>query len=161
MVARTLRAPTRRATTPPQWPRMLEGLASPEAGLFGLFASAFLAATLLPGGSEIAFLAYVNWQPGSGGLALFVATLGNTLGGLTSVWLGRRLPEAPAGRHFPRLDRWMQRYGALSLILSWLPVVGDALCVLAGWRRVPWLPAAAWMGLGKGLRYLALLLLVA
>lgn len=140
---------------------MLEGLTSPEAGLAGLFISAFLAATLLPGGSEIAFAAYVQWQPGSGGLALGVATIGNTLGGLTSVWLGRRLPVAPAGRHFPRLDRWMQRYGALTLILSWLPVVGDALCVLAGWRRVPWLPATGWMLLGKGLRYLALLLLVA
>lgn len=127
----------------------------------GLFASAFLAATLLPGGSEIAFAAYVQWQPGASGLALLVATLGNTLGGLTSVWLGRRLPEAPAGRHFPRLDRWMQRYGAPSLILSWLPVVGDALCVLAGWRRVPWLPAAGWIGLGKGLRYLVLLWVVA
>ncbi|MBL8515377.1 MAG: DedA family protein [Betaproteobacteria bacterium] len=138
----------------------MESLTSPEAGLTGLFLSAFLAATLLPGGSEVAFVAFVSWQPASAWTALGVATLGNTLGGLTSVWLGRRLPEAPAGRHFPRLDRWMKRHGAFTLLLAWLPVVGDALCVLAGWRRVPWGPATLCMGLGKGLRYLALLVWV-
>lgn len=139
----------------------MEALTSPEAGLAGLFLSAFLSATLLPGSSEVAFVAYLQWQPGSGGLPLLVATLGNTLGGLTSVWLGRRLPTAPAGRHFPRLDAWMKRFGAFTLVLSWLPLVGDALCVLAGWRRVPWLPAATFILLGKWLRYLVLLLLVA
>lgn len=139
----------------------MESLLSPEAGLIGLFLSAFLAATLLPGGSEIAFVAYLQWQPGSGWLALMVAAIGNTLGGLTSVWLGRRLPGAPAGRNFPRLDAWMKRFGALTLLLSWLPLVGDALCVLAGWRRVPWVPAVVFMFLGKWLRYLVLLLLMA
>lgn len=161
MVARALRDAGPRGTSSAGVRRVLDGLVSPETGLAGLFASALLAATLLPGGSELAFAAYVQWQPDSGWLALCAATIGNTLGGLTSVWLGRRLPAAPAGRQFPRLDGWMQRYGALTLILSWLPIVGDALCVLAGWRRVPWLPAAGWMFLGKGLRYLALLLLVA
>ncbi len=139
----------------------MEFLTSPEAGLGGLFLSAFLAATLLPGGSEIAFVAYLNWQPGSAWLALAVATMGNTLGGLTSVWLGRRLPMAPQGRHFPKLEAWMKRFGAPILLLSWLPLVGDALCVLAGWQRVAWLPVTAYILVGKGLRYLVLLLWVA
>lgn len=139
----------------------MEALTSPEAGLAGLFLSAFLAATLLPGGSELAFIAYLRWQPEADWLPLMVATLGNTLGGLTSVWLGRRLPEAPAGKKFPRMDAWMKRFGAPTLLFSWLPVVGDALCVLAGWRRVAWGPVAAWMFAGKGLRYLVLLWFVA
>jgi membrane protein YqaA with SNARE-associated domain len=139
----------------------MEALTSPEAGLAGLFLSAFLAATLLPGGSEFAFIAYLRWQPQSDLLPLIVATVGNTLGGLTSVWIGRRLPEAPAGRNFPRLDEWMKRFGAVTLLFSWLPIVGDALCVLAGWRRVAWWPVVGWMFAGKGLRYIVLLWLVA
>lgn len=139
----------------------MDFLTSPEAGLGGLFLSAFLAATLLPGGSELAFVAYLKWQPGSAWLALMVATLGNTLGGLTTVWLGRRLPVAPQGRHFPRLEAWMRRFGAFTLLFSWLPLVGDAMCLLAGWQRVAWLPATVYILLGKGLRYLALLWWVA
>jgi membrane protein YqaA with SNARE-associated domain len=49
----------------------------------------------------------------------------------------------------------VRRYGALTLLLAWLPVVGDALCAAAGWLRVPWLLAAAVIAAGKLLRYLA------
>jgi membrane protein YqaA with SNARE-associated domain len=89
--------------------------------------------------------------------AVLLATIGNTLGGLTTVWLARRLPEAPDGR----LVRWARRFGVTSLALSWLPVVGDGLCALAGWLRWPWLPVSCWILLGKAVRYLVLALLVA
>lgn len=139
----------------------MEALTSPEAGLAGLFASAFLAATLLPGGSEFAFMAYLKAHPGLPVAALGVATLGNTLGGMTSVWLGRRLPATPEGRFSSHAAAWARKHGALALLLSWLPLVGDALCVAAGWLRLPWIPVTLWMCTGKCLRYLGLLLLVA
>lgn len=124
--------------------------------LIGLFASAFLSATLLPGNSEAALAALLHFRPNLLVWAVVLATLGNTLGGLTTVWLARRLPEAPDGR----MVRWARRFGVMSLALSWLPVVGDGLCALAGWLRWRWLPVACWILLGKALRYLVLALIV-
>jgi membrane protein YqaA with SNARE-associated domain len=122
------------------------------AWLSGLFASAFLSATLLPGNSEAALLAYLHFN--SQGLipALLVVTAGNTLGGLLTVWMGRRLPAAPQGKAVA----WAQRIGPVSLLLTWLPVVGDVLCGVAGWLRWPWRQVALWMLLGKSARYLVL-----
>lgn len=124
-----------------------------DAGwLAGLFGSAFASATVLPGNSEAALLALLHWKPQLAGGAVIVATLGNVLGGLTTVWLGRRLPEAPEGRAV----RWARRFGCASLLLSWLPLVGDALCGVAGWLRWPWLPVIVWLTLGKAARYVAI-----
>lgn len=117
--------------------------------LAGLFGSAFLSATVLPGNSEAALVALLHFQPAMAVSAVLVATAGNVLGGLTTVWLGRRLPKAPEGR----VVRWAQRFGSSMLILSWLPGVGDALCAVAGWLRWPWLPVILWVTLGKVLRY--------
>ena len=94
-------------------------------------------------------MALLHFQPTMAISAVLVATTGNVLGGLTTVWLGRRLPQAPDGR----VVQWAQRFGSLTLVLSWLPVVGDALCALAGWLRWPWLPVILWVTLGKVLRY--------
>ncbi|RMD79174.1 MAG: DedA family protein [Gammaproteobacteria bacterium] len=137
-------------------------------GLGGLFLSAFLASTLLPGGSEAALLGLAAAGAAPPSALWLAATAGNTLGGLSSWLLGRWLarragpgraagdPAAePRGRR--ALER-VRRWGAPALALSWLPVVGDPLCLAAGWLRVPLLPAAAWMALGKGARYALLLL---
>ena len=140
---------------------MIEALFGPTSGLIGLFAAAFLSATLLPGGSEIVMVAYLRMHPDMTVGALIIATAGNTLGGLSSVWLGRRLPIAPTERWSAGALAWIQRHGALALLLSWLPLVGDALCVAAGWLRLPWAPVALWITLGKFLRYLVVVLLVA
>jgi len=139
---------------------MMEDLLSPEAGLAGLFLSAFLAATLLPGGSEVALVAFLKTHAELPFTALALATVGNTLGGMTSVWLGRRLPQVPEGRFAGKAAEWTKRHGAMALLLSWLPLVGDAMCVAAGWLRLPWTPVILWMALGKFLRYLVLLLMV-
>ncbi|MHB1359998.1 MAG: YqaA family protein [Rhodocyclaceae bacterium] len=145
---------------------------SPEAGLFGLFLASFLAATLLPGGSEVALVTLLVARPEQMPAALLLATLGNTLGGLTTYGMGRLIPikvgvgewfgrsaEAPkvgAGgtakfseRHADTLRRW----GPAALLLSWAPLVGDALCAAAGWLRLPLLPCVLWMAAGKGARY--------
>ncbi len=136
----------------------------PEAlGLGGLFLSAFLAATLLPGGSEAALLALAAAKTASPAALWAAATAGNTLGGLSSWLVGRwaagRWPHlGPQGERGRRALARVRRWGAPALLLSWLPVVGDPLCLAAGWLRVPLLPAAAWMAAGKGARYALLLL---
>ncbi|MDR3412796.1 MAG: DedA family protein [Formivibrio sp.] len=117
--------------------------------LAGLFGSAFVSATILPGNSEAALLALLHFQPQSAVVAVLVATLGNVLGGLTTVWMGRRLPVAPEGRAV----NLARRFGPVSLLLSWLPLVGDALCGVAGWLRWPLSPVVLWITLGKALRY--------
>ena len=143
----------------------MDFLFSPEAanlGLAGLFLASFLAATLLPGGSEALFVALVLAHPEQSAAALAVATLGNTLGGLTTYGMGRLIPaKVSAGgtarfsvRHTATLDRW----GPAALLLAWAPVIGDALCAAAGWLRLPWLPCLLWMAVGKGARYGVLLL---
>lgn len=84
--------------------------------------------------------------------ALFVATFGNTLGGMTSYLIGRLFPKPQDGRAV----RWLTRYGPAALLLSWAPVVGDALCVASGWlrQRAGW--AAFYIAVGKFARYWAL-----
>lgn len=124
-------------------------LISPEAGLAGLFLSSFLSATLLPGGSEAVLFAVVKLHPGAAGAALALATLGNTLGGMTTYWMARFLPQ-----HLPpEKSALARRWGAPVLLLAWTPIVGDALCVAAGWLRLAVLPCTLWMALGKGARY--------
>ena len=134
-----------------------------EAGLAGLFLASFLAATLLPGGSEAVLAAVVLAHPEQATAALALATLGNTLGGMSTYALGRLLPERVmrsgiqadgAGDTAMRQLATLRRHGAPALLLAWAPVIGDALCAAAGWLRLPWLPCLVWMALGKGARYL-------
>jgi membrane protein YqaA with SNARE-associated domain len=118
-------------------------------GLWGLFASSFLSATLLPGNSEIVFVALLHQAPGLESAALAVATAGNTLGGLSSYLVGRLFPK-------PREDpatAWLARYGPVALLLSWVPVIGDGLCVASGWLRQSVVLAAIFIGIGKFARY--------
>lgn len=123
----------------------------PVAGLGALFVSSFVSATLLPGGSEAVLWAVVRDNHGLLWPAIAVATTGNTLGGLTSYVIGRLLPK----RETLRGVEWVRRHGAPALLLSWLPVVGDGLCVAAGWLRVNPLLATACIALGKFARYCA------
>jgi len=126
--------------------------ASAETGLAALFAAAFISATLLPANSEVVLLAVLKAHPERTAAAIVLATVGNTLGGLTTFALGRLLP--PRRGHAPRVLAILRRHGAWALLGSWVPVVGDALCAAAGWLRVPPVPAAAAMALGKLARYL-------
>ncbi|WP_332670622.1 YqaA family protein [Aromatoleum sp.] len=121
----------------------------PDAGLGALFASSFLAATLLPGGSEIVLAGVLALRPEELAAALTLATLGNTLGGMTTWALARRLPQKADTTRLA----WVRHHGAPVLLLSWAPVVGDALCAAAGWLRLPWLPCVLWMAAGKFARY--------
>lgn len=121
-----------------------------SVGLGTLFVSSFLAATLLPGGSEIVFGALLLSDTVSLASALAVATVGNTLGGLSTYLIGRLVPDT---RTDARLIGWLRRWGAPVLLLSWLPFVGDALCLAAGWLRVRVLWASVFIAIGKAARY--------
>ena len=127
-----------------------------DAGLAGLLVSAFVSATVLPGNSEIVLAAFLHAFPDRVAAAIAVGTLGNTLGGLTTYGIGRLVPvgKMPDSRSL----RLVRRYGALALLLSWVPLAGDALCAAAGWLRIPWWSAAIAMAVGKFARYMALAL---
>jgi membrane protein YqaA with SNARE-associated domain len=124
--------------------------------LLSLFGSSFLSATLLPGNSEIYLVALLSNGRISPELLVLAATLGNTLGGVTNVIIGRLLPAMKPQRGLATAQRWLQRFGPAALLLSWMPVVGDLLCVLAGWLRMPWGPVVLFLCIGKALRYIVL-----
>ena len=123
-----------------------------DTGLAALFAAAFVSATVLPANSEIVLIAVLKAFPERFSEAIMVATVGNTLGGMTTYGLGRLVPSSkvPAAR----VMAWVRRYGAWALIVSWAPIVGDAMCAAAGWLRVGVVPAIAAMAVGKLARYL-------
>lgn len=132
-----------------------------EAGtLWTLFTASFLAATLLPGGSEAVLVAVLLHNANMLWPAVGAATLGNTLGGMSSYLLGRFLPNNRPGPKVGRGEDWVRRHGAPILLLSWVPVVGDALCVAAGWLRLHPVPVLVFMAVGKFARYWLLAIVI-
>lgn len=121
--------------------------------LASLFASSFLSATLLPGNSEVVLVALLLSGVSQPWLLVVIATMGNSLGGLTNVILGRFFPLREKSRWQEKAAVWLKRYGAATLLLSWMPVIGDLLCLLAGWMRISWGPVLFFLCLGKALRY--------
>ncbi|BDM65386.1 membrane protein [Shewanella sp. NFH-SH190041] len=130
--------------------------------LWLMFSGAFLAATLLPGGSEILLAVLVEEAPLHWPALLAAAALGNTLGSLTSFYLGRlgrfaKTPEAMSHGRYRHALALVQRYGIWSLLLAWAPIIGDLLCLLAGWLKLPLWPSTAMILLGKTLRYVLII----
>lgn len=128
-----------------------------------------LAATILPVGSEPVLLAYLSAMPEMFWLAIWVATAGNTLGGLVSYGMGagahglfgrwrQRQRISPSNPRLTperaRAEKWLHKFGAPILLLAWLPVVGDPLCAVAGWLRLSFWQCAVYMAIGKFGRYL-------
>lgn len=132
----------------------------------GLFLSAFASATLLPGSSEILLVGLMQ-QDLNQPLLWFWATMGNTLGSLVNWVLGRYFLHFQQRSWFPisqqsmdKAQRWYQRYGIWSLLLSWTPVIGDPLTLLAGVMKVRLSLFLLLVVIAKGLRYAVLLGLV-
>lgn len=124
--------------------------------LWALLVSSFLAATILPFASEIP-LAVVVRRDGEFLLPVAVATLGNLIGACTTYGLARAAAAklAPTTAPKPRALALFERYGAPSLLLSWVPIIGDAIVALAGASRVPFLAFSLWTFIGKAARYAA------
>lgn len=155
---------------------LLQVFALPEIGLSAIFIISFISATLLPLGSEPAVLAYLSVAPTMFWTAIAVATIGNTLGGAVSYWMGAGAAKAYAkwrekhphdpeqndyvqkagGRWHQFINKWLHVLGPKALLFSWLPVVGDPLCALAGWARLPIIPSFIYMMIGKFLRYITM-----
>ena len=122
---------------------------SETASLWSLFFGSFFAATLLPGGSEAVLFGVLKSYPETLWLALLIATVGNTLGGMVSFGMGWLLPQTQQLKHVDKV----RKYGTPMLLLAWAPLIGDALCLAAGWLSLnPW-QAALFMALGKFARY--------
>lgn len=121
------------------------------AELATLFALSFAAATLVPLPSEASLFAYVHVYPDRAAVAVAVATVGNTAGGMTSYGIGRLIPPRNVSA---RAIEWLRRYGAAATALAWLPVLGDALCVASGWLRMHWAAVLAFMAAGRLARYI-------
>jgi membrane protein YqaA with SNARE-associated domain len=140
---------------------LLAALALPEYGLSTLFVVALVSATLLPMGSEPALFGLLKLNPDLFWPAIWVATAGNTIGGAISWWMGYGAEVAyEKVRHRRpseiRALQWLHRFGAKACLLSWLPVVGDPLCAVAGWLKLPFWPCVAYMAIGKFLRYVVM-----
>ena len=131
----------------------METLLSPEGGLAAVLAASFIAATLVPFSSEAVLFGYLKLHPGNAALAVALATLGNTAGGMTTYLIGRLVPEKKPDT---KALAWLHRYGAPATFFAWLPIVGDALCAAAGWLRVNWLAALLFMAAGRLARYLVI-----
>jgi membrane protein YqaA with SNARE-associated domain len=140
---------------------LLAALSLPRFGLSTVFVVSLVSATLLPLGSEPAVFGLVKLNPALFWPAIGVATLGNTLGGAISWWMGygaERAYERVKHRapHEARALQWLQRFGPRACLLAWLPVVGDPLCAVAGWLRLPFWPCVAYMAVGKFARYVTM-----
>lgn len=134
-----------------------------DASLPGLFLSGLISATLLPGGSEALF-GWMLLETDQSPWQMFLAvTAGNTLGGLIAFAMGLMLAlrwplKQPEKKSQQKAKAWIERWGVLALLLSWLPIVGDPLCFVAGWLRLNIWWSALMIACGKAARYLVLLL---
>jgi membrane protein YqaA with SNARE-associated domain len=133
---------------------LLQLVAAPAVGLTSVFIISLISATLIPMGSEPAVFAVAKANPGLFWPVMAVATLGNTLGGIVDYWMGQQAKKTFARERESRWFSLLQRFGPKSMLLSWLPVVGDPMCTLAGWLQLPFWPSVMYMAIGKGLRYL-------
>lgn len=163
-----------------QW--LLHVMALPAVGLPAIFIIALVSATLLPLGSEPAVFAYLKLSPDMFWAAVFVATIGNTLGGIVSYYMGfwarkgvehwkkthqaqegtsltqekRKKQQKVGGIHFRRMVAYLRKMGPIALLFSWLPIVGDPLCSVAGWMKFKLHHCIIYMAIGKFIRYVVM-----
>jgi membrane protein YqaA with SNARE-associated domain len=130
-----------------------------------LFGSAFLSATLLPGSSEAVLLGLLAGGTGQPTLLVTAASLGNIAGATVNWGMGRYILIFKDRSWFPikdatnaRAQVWFARYGIWSLLLSWVPIIGDPLTLVAGIMRVSIGPFLIFVAVGKVLRYALIVL---
>ncbi|HKB54215.1 MAG TPA: YqaA family protein [Ramlibacter sp.] len=145
----------------PAWlAALFDILALPQYGLSTLFVAAFVSATLLPVGSEPALYGLLRLNPDLFWSAILVATIGNTLGGGLDWWMGYEahavVDKYRHSRSHAKALEWLERLGPRACLLAWLPIVGDPLCAVAGWLKLPFWPCLGYMAIGKFVRYVAM-----
>lgn len=139
---------------------MLTALSLPQYGLGTVFVVSLVSATLLPMASVPAVFGLVKLNPELFWPALLVATAGNTAGGAITYWMGLGAERAYEKLTHHSADGralgWLRRWGPPACLLSWLPIVGDPLCGVAGWLRLPFWPCLLYMAIGKFARYVTM-----
>jgi membrane protein YqaA with SNARE-associated domain len=137
--------------------QLLVLLALPQYGLSTVFVVSFVSATLLPLGSEPAVFGLVTLNPHLFWPAILVATVGNTVGGALTWAMGlashQVVDRFQHSRHHLRALDWLERIGPKACLLAWLPIIGDPLCAVAGWLKLPFWPCLVYMAMGKFARY--------
>ena len=136
---------------------ILDLLALPRYGLATLIIASIISATQFPVASEPALFGLLHLNPELFWSAIVVATAGNTLGGMVDWWMGWQAHHVVARYshskwHAKALD-WLGRMGPKACLLAWLPVIGDPLCAVAGWLRMPFWRCTFYMLAGKFIRY--------
>ncbi len=145
----------------PDWFNQLLALLSlPQYGLTTVFLVSFVSATLLPLGSEPVVFGLIQLNPELFWPAILVATVGNTLGGAVDWWIGYGAHQVVdkyrhSSSHTKALA-WLEKLGPKACLLAWLPVVGDPLCAVAGWLKLPFWPCLVYMAVGKFARYVTM-----
>jgi membrane protein YqaA with SNARE-associated domain len=141
-------------------PALLTLLALPQYSLGTVFVVSLISATLLPMGSEPVVFGLVQLNPQMFWPVVLVATVGNTMGGALSWWMGygahRVADKYGKSTHHLRALDWLRRLGPKACLLAWLPLVGDPLCAVAGWLKLPFWPCLAYMAVGKLMRYVVM-----
>lgn len=139
---------------------LLSLLALPKFGLSTVFVVSFISATLLPLGSEPLVFGFLKLNPDLYWPTVLIATTGNTLGGAVDWWMGYGAHQAvdkyrgdKASALHLRALTWLEKLGPKACLLSWLPAVGDPLCAVAGWLKLPFWPCLGYMAVGKFTRY--------
>lgn len=136
---------------------LLTLLALPKFGLSTVFVVSFISATLLPLGSEPAVFGLIKLNPELFWPTILVATAGNTLGGAVDWWMGfaahRAVDKYKGSATHTKAMQWLERLGPKACIFSFLPIVGDPLCAVAGWLKLSFWPCVMYMAIGKFLRY--------
>lgn len=140
---------------------IMQTLALPQFGLSTVFVVSFISATLLPIGSEAAVYGLLVINPNLFWQTMLVATAGNTLGGAVSWWMGLGTHKAvdKMKKHSStelRAITWLRKLGPKACFFSFLPVIGDPLCAVAGWLKLPFWQCVGWMAVGKFLRYVTM-----
>lgn len=135
---------------------LFDVLALPSIGLPAAFIISLVSATLVPLGSEPVVFAVVKANAALFWPVILVATAGNTLGGVIDYWMGYGAQQLFARERKSRWFGWLERFGAKTMLLGWVPIIGDPICTLAGWLKIPFWPSVFYMALGKFLRYLTM-----
>lgn len=144
--------------------QLLTMLALPKFGLSTVFVASFISATLLPLGSEPVVFGLIKLNPSLFWPTILVATMGNTLGGALDWWMGfgahRAIDKYKRSATHTKALLWLEQLGPKACIFSFLPLVGDPLCAVAGWLKLPFWPCVCYMAIGKFLRYVVITILL-